>query len=117
MKKVFALPLIGLSMFVQVVSADQDYDVHAQEKPSVQQQDSGQSHVRHFMAIGTVRKIDSDNSIVIIFHNPVAALMWPSMTMPFAVSDRALFGQFRVGEKVEFEFVRGAKNGVIIGIK
>ena len=33
------------------------------------------------------------------------------------VHNRALFERFKVGEKVEFEFVRDAKSDVIIGIK
>lgn len=117
MKKVFILSLLALSLVVQLVYADQGHYTHPQEKLYIQQQGGGQHQLRSFQAVGIVRKIDPHNGIIIIFHDPVAALKWPSMTMPFAVNNRALFERFKVGEKVEFEFVRDAKSDVIIGIK
>lgn len=117
MKKVFVLPLLALSLVAQPVYADQGHYTHPQEKPYIWQQSDGHHQLRSFQAAGIVRKIDPHNGIVIIFHSPVAVLKWPSMTMPFAVNDRALFERFKVGEKVKFEFVRDAKSDVIIGIK
>lgn len=51
-----------------------------------------------------------------IFHQPIMALMWPSMTMPFAVDDKSVLERLKVGEQVEFEFVRDGKNVVITNI-
>ena len=117
MKKAFVLSMNALSFFVQIVFAEQGNDACPQEQSSVGQHCGEPSLPRSFVATGIVRKVDPDNGIVIIFHSPVAALMRPSMTMPFAVNDRALFDRFKVGEKVEFKFVRNAGSDVIIDIQ
>lgn len=108
--------VFGGSLLMQPAMADDNAGTLHQAKIAVQQKCCTQCRSRSFHAAGTIRKIDEQNGIVIIFHAPVADLMWPSMTMPFAVEDRALFDKIRVGEKVEFEFVRDARNGVIVGI-
>ena len=117
MKKVFPGILMTISLFAQAVRADEGQDVRWHVTSRAQAPVVGQNPVRSFVATGTVRKVDRDNGIVTIFHQPVTALMWPSMTMPFAVGDKRLLERIKVGERMEFEFVRDGKNVVIIGIK
>ncbi|MDR1888507.1 MAG: copper-binding protein, partial [Zoogloeaceae bacterium] len=39
---------------------------------------------------GVVKKIDLPNQRLTLAHDPIAQLNWPAMTMPFAVTDKAL---------------------------
>ena len=117
MKKLLAAILMGLALSVQGVSAGQDQGVHRHAASYVPPPGVGQTLGRSFLATGTVRKVDRENGVVTIFHQPVAALMWPSMTMPFAVGDKAMLERLKVGEQVEFEFARDDKNVVITHIK
>ncbi|HQS58800.1 MAG: hypothetical protein B7Y56_10540 [Gallionellales bacterium 35-53-114] len=117
MKNIFVLFLLGASLTMQPAIADQNTYTHQQNKKLVQKGGLAQCQSRIFHAVGTVRKIDYENSIVIMFHEPVADLMWPSMTMPFAIEDKALLDRIKVGERMNFEFVRDIRNGVIVGIK
>jgi Cu(I)/Ag(I) efflux system protein CusF len=40
---------------------------------------------------------------VTIAHDPIKALNWPAMTMPFKVADKALLAKVKVGAKVRFD--------------
>jgi len=51
---------------------------------------------------GIVKSIDLPAGRIVLAHEPV--LHWPAMTMPFAVSDRALLRGRKAGERVVFEF-------------
>ena len=84
---------------------------------TAERHDMNGNKVRCYTATGVVRNIDRDNGNVTIYYDAVPALMWPPMTMPFAVKDRSLFDRFKVGEKIEFEFVLEARTGVIVGVK
>jgi Cu(I)/Ag(I) efflux system periplasmic protein CusF len=117
MKNIFILFLLGASLTMQPAIADENAHAHQQSKKLAQKGGLAQCQSRTFHAVGTVRKIDYENSIVIMFHEPVADLMWPSMTMPFAIEDKALLDRIKVGERMNFEFVRDIRNGVIVGIK
>ncbi len=116
MKILFVFAIAGLSVFAPAVYAGPGHSGHLHTQAQIQQAKT-QSLARPFMAIGIVKKVDAGNGIVTIYHQPVAALMWPSMTMPFTVSDRALLERFKVGEKVEFEFLKDEQRVMIIGIK
>lgn len=67
-------------------------------------------------ASGTIKSIAPDHMSVRIFHNPIAALNWPAMNMPFAVADHELLHSLQVGDKVHFEFVQKEGNDVIVKI-
>lgn len=56
---------------------------------------------------GTIRKIDAKAGTLTLQHAPIAALNWPSMTMPFKASPELLKG-FKVGQKVSFSVVAGS---------
>ncbi|ATQ43853.1 copper-binding protein [Caulobacter mirabilis] len=52
--------------------------------------------------IGVVRAIDAKKASITINHEPIKALNWPQMTMPFKVSDPAVLANVKVGAKVRF---------------
>lgn len=52
---------------------------------------------------GVVKKIDAKTGSVTIAHDPIKALNWPAMTMPFKVADKALLAKVKVGAKVRFD--------------
>ena len=54
-------------------------------------------------ATGEVRKLDRDNGVAIIAHEPVPALGWPAMVMPFKVSEEAM-ASLEEGDTITFDF-------------
>lgn len=54
---------------------------------------------------GVVKGIDAGAGTVTIAHEPIKALGWPAMTMPFKVSDPALLKAAGVGDKVTFQLM------------
>jgi Cu/Ag efflux protein CusF len=117
MKKIFALALMGFNLIVQVVLADENINEYPQKKLSVKKQCGEHSQLRTFATAGIVKKIDPVNGIVTIFLDPVPALKWPLMIRIFSVSDRSMFGRFKVGEMLKFEFERDESNEMVIDIK
>ena len=53
--------------------------------------------------VGVVKKIDAKAGSVTIAHDPIKALNWPAMTMPFKVADKAVLGKMKPGAKVHFQ--------------
>jgi Cu(I)/Ag(I) efflux system membrane fusion protein len=53
---------------------------------------------------GTVVDIERDS--ITLDHEPVPALKWPAMTMPFKLADRGLAKGLTKGQRVEFGFVK-----------
>lgn len=74
--------------------------------------DSAQTSTRH-TAKGIVQRIDMENGKVVISHEPVPSLDWPSMTMGFAVKDKNLLTGLTPEEPIEFEFEEGEDDYVI----
>lgn len=68
-------------------------------------------------ARGTVKKVDAGAGIVVLAHDPVKSLNWPSMTMGFAVKDKALLDKLAVGKAVDFEFMQADRGYVMTGVK
>ncbi|GHT96874.1 hypothetical protein AGMMS49545_23110 [Betaproteobacteria bacterium] len=52
---------------------------------------------------GTVKKIDPEKLRLTLAHAPIKKLGWPAMTMPFAVTDKALLQKLKVNDVVRFE--------------
>lgn len=115
MKILLMFFLIGMNLFAHVYAAKQEVAVQANSPELKLNLENSQP--RCFLASGVVRKVDTDNRIVTIFHDAIADLGWPSMTMPFAVKDSVLLTRFKNGEAVEFEFVIDEKNSVIVGVR
>jgi len=58
---------------------------------------------------GRVERVGRDS--VTISHEPVPALKWPAMTMDFLPPQGGWPADAKVGDRIEFEFVPGAKEG------
>jgi Cu(I)/Ag(I) efflux system protein CusF len=67
--------------------------------------------------IGVVKSIDRTAAQVILRHEPIESLKWPTMTMAFAVRDKSLLEKLSLEKRVEFEFVLRGQQFVITSIK
>jgi Cu(I)/Ag(I) efflux system protein CusF len=61
---------------------------------------------KSYSAKGEVVAVDSALSKVKLKHDPVPELKWPGMTMFFNVADKTLLDTVKVGDQIEFEFVK-----------
>ncbi|HQS67903.1 MAG TPA: copper-binding protein [Sulfuricurvum sp.] len=68
-------------------------------------------------ASGTVKQIADNHESLQIFHDPISALKWPAMNMPFEVVDHELTHPLKVGDKVDFEFIQKDGKNVIVRMK
>lgn len=95
--------------------------------PAVWGMDMGEEHHEHpksaavaqatIKASGTVKQIADNHESVRIFHDPIAELKWPAMTMPFEVVDHELTHPLEVGDKVDFEFIQKEGKNIIVRMK
>lgn len=67
-------------------------------------------------ATGTVKSIAYDQMSLRIFHDPIPALKWPAMNMPFEVMDHDLTHSIGAGDRVSFEFIQKEGKNIIIKI-
>jgi Cu/Ag efflux protein CusF len=63
---------------------------------------------------GVVLKVDRANATVTINHDPIRALDWPRMTMPFRLKESALADQVKEGDTVEFFLEKSGSDYVIV---
>jgi Cu(I)/Ag(I) efflux system protein CusF len=63
---------------------------------------------------GVVLKVNRDNATVKINHEPIPALDWPRMTMPFRLKESALADQVKEGDSVEFFLEKSGPDYVIV---
>jgi Cu/Ag efflux protein CusF len=54
------------------------------------------------LSTGEVRKIDMESRRITLKHGPLKNLDMPPMTMAFQVTDAAMLGKVKVGDKVRF---------------
>jgi Cu(I)/Ag(I) efflux system protein CusF len=66
---------------------------------------------------GVVTSIDRAGGKLTLRHDPIQSLNWPSMTMAFAVKDKAMLDKVAKDKKVEFEFAQHGQQFVITSIK
>ena len=65
-------------------------------------------------AKGVVLQVDQAKATVEIDHDPIPALGWPSMTMPFRLKESALAAQLKQGDTVEFFLEKSGSDYVIV---
>lgn len=65
-------------------------------------------------ANGVVLQVDQAKATVKIDHDPIPALGWPSMTMPFRLKESALATQVKEGDAVEFFLEKSGSDYVIV---
>jgi Cu(I)/Ag(I) efflux system periplasmic protein CusF len=66
--------------------------------------------------LGVIKGLDAAKGTIVLAHEPIPALKWPAMTMPFRIVPEMLKG-LKVGQRVEFEFQAKDMNGTIIRIR
>ena len=64
---------------------------------------------------GVIKAIDAKSGTVTLAHDPVPAIKWPAMTMPFHISPELARG-VSVGQRVNFEFTAKGMDGTITKI-
>jgi len=78
---------------------------------------AGMAHAQVHQATGVVKRIDVAKGAVLMKHDPVKSLNWPSMTMGFAVRDAKLLAGLKPEQAVKFEFVVENGRSVITAFK
>jgi Cu(I)/Ag(I) efflux system membrane fusion protein len=63
---------------------------------------------------GKVVEVDAKTGKLVLNHEPIEALGWPSMTMGFKVKDSKQLGKLTVGDEVEFDLKADAQEQYII---
>jgi Cu(I)/Ag(I) efflux system protein CusF len=63
---------------------------------------------------GVVLKVDRANATVKMNHEPIPALNWPRMTMPFRLKEGALADQVKEGDTIEFFLEKSGSDYVIV---
>jgi Cu(I)/Ag(I) efflux system protein CusF len=53
--------------------------------------------------VGVVTEINADEAVVTLKHEPIPALGWPTMTMPFHLASPDLLKGLKVGQKIAFD--------------
>jgi Cu(I)/Ag(I) efflux system protein CusF len=69
---------------------------------------------KSYSAKGEVVAMGSASSKIKLKHDPVPELKWPGMTMFFNVADKSLLDTVKIGDQVEFEFVKVDGGGPLI---
>jgi Cu(I)/Ag(I) efflux system periplasmic protein CusF len=64
-----------------------------------------------------VKSVDADKGTVMLAHDPIASMRWPSMTMKFIAKDKKLLDKLTAGKKVEFEFIQQDKDYILTRLK
>ena len=64
---------------------------------------------------GVIKAIDAKSGTVTLAHEPVPAIKWPAMTMPFHISPELARG-ISVGQRVKVEFTAKGMDGTITKI-
>ncbi|MGV3582647.1 MAG: efflux RND transporter periplasmic adaptor subunit [Methylophilus sp.] len=63
---------------------------------------------------GKVVEVNAKTGKLVLNHEPIEALGWPSMTMGFKVKDNKQLSQLKVGDEVEFDLKADAQEQYII---
>jgi Cu(I)/Ag(I) efflux system protein CusF len=58
---------------------------------------------RSAQGTGVVTEIDAREAVVTLKHEPIPALGWPTMTMPFHLASPAMLKGLKVGQKIAFD--------------
>ncbi|THD57700.1 MAG: copper-binding protein [Phenylobacterium sp.] len=58
---------------------------------------------RSAKGVGVVTEINAEEAVVTLRHEPIPALGWPSMVMPFHLASPDLLKGLKVGQRVAFD--------------
>ncbi len=56
---------------------------------------------------GVITEIDAKDAMLTLKHEPIPALGWPAMVMPFRVTPPSLLDGLKVGQKIDFDTNEG----------
>lgn len=88
-----AIAALGLAGLAQAPALAQDHSDHR----------AGPAAPGVVSGTGVIKSVNAAGGTVVITHDPMPALKWPAMTMPFKVSDPALLKGLKPGMKVVFD--------------
>ncbi|MDQ3185726.1 MAG: copper-binding protein [Pseudomonadota bacterium] len=108
------IPSKDVSNVIAAASAAADHSSHGEALPPGPHGIKTASATSLIPAKGLVLKMDRANATVKIDHDPIPALDWPRMTMPFRLKERALAEQVREGDVVEFFLEKSGSDYVIV---
>jgi Cu(I)/Ag(I) efflux system membrane fusion protein len=66
---------------------------------------------------GHITAVDAGKGTLEMAHDPIPAIDWPAMTMPFDVADPALLKDLKQGQQVSFDLARQGEGYVVVGIR
>jgi Cu(I)/Ag(I) efflux system protein CusF len=66
-------------------------------------------------AMGVVKAVDAAKGTITLSHEPVPAIQWPAMTMPFK-ANKTLITSVKTGDRVNFECVANGMDATITSI-
>jgi len=69
------------------------------------------------LAIGEVRKVDTDAGKITLKHGPIKSMDMPPMTMVFRVKDGALLRGVKRGDKVRFDVEKIGGQYVVVKLE
>ena len=64
-----------------------------------------------------VKSVDADKGTVMLAHDPIPSMKWPSMTMKFIAKDKKMLGKLKPGQKVQFEFIQQDRDYILTSVK
>lgn len=67
--------------------------------------------------VGVVKAVDTAKDTITLQHEPIAAIGWPAMTMPFKVASTRLLTQVKVGDKVQFTLRQAGAASTVTAIR
>jgi Cu(I)/Ag(I) efflux system periplasmic protein CusF len=103
---------------VFVISAMLAGAAHAQMKDhSGHSSTPAKSEAKVHKGTAVVKSIDAEKGTVMLAHDPIASLRWPSMTMKFIAKDKKMLDKLKPGKKVEFEFIQQDKDYILTRLK
>ncbi len=66
---------------------------------------------------GKITKVNAATGELEMAHEPIPALQWPAMVMPFNVKDKAILNGFKVGDAVNFDLMRAGEGFTVVAIR
>ena len=66
---------------------------------------------------GVVKAVDIAKGTITLQHEPIAAIGWPAMTMPFKVASPELLTHAKVGDKVQFTLRQAGAASTVTAIR
>jgi Cu(I)/Ag(I) efflux system membrane fusion protein len=66
---------------------------------------------------GRITAVDAASGGLEMRHQPIPAIGWPAMTMPFDVADKAMLNGLKVGQEVDFDLAKEGEDFVVVAIR